>query len=233
MLSFVIPAHNEEQHLPATLSAAREAGAQCGEPFEIVVVSDSSTDRTEEIAREHGARVLSVAHRQIAATRNSGAREARGEVLFFVDADTLPNAAAVRAGIEALRGGAVGGGCIPVFDGVLPLWARLMYPAFVVGMRTFRFVGGCFLFCTREAFEAIGGFPERYFAAEEVGFIRSLKGVGRFVIPRPTVVTSGRKLRAHSGRELLVLAGRRVVCGRRLLEGREGLAIWYGPRSED
>src|SRR5207249_1537267 len=89
MISFIVPAHNEELLIGQALSALQKAGQASGELFEIIVVDDASTDRTAAIAREHGARVTSVNHRQIAATRNSGAHQARGEFLFFVDGDTL------------------------------------------------------------------------------------------------------------------------------------------------
>ncbi|MEP7216735.1 MAG: glycosyltransferase family 2 protein [Anaerolineaceae bacterium] len=121
MISFVIPAHNEERLLARTLRSLHAAVGACGEPFEIIVVDDSSTDRTAAIAVEHGARVIRVANRQISATRNSGARKARGRFIFFVDADTLVDAAVVGAALEALRVGAIGGGCHVRFDGRLPL----------------------------------------------------------------------------------------------------------------
>jgi glycosyltransferase involved in cell wall biosynthesis len=89
MVSFVIPAFNEELLLGRTLCAPNEAARASGHPFEVVVVDDGSTDRTATLAREHGARVIAVNHRQIAATRNAGAREATGEMLIFVDADTI------------------------------------------------------------------------------------------------------------------------------------------------
>src|SRR5262249_51257208 len=125
VLSFVIPAHNEERYIGATLASVLASAREVGEPFEVIVVDDASTDRTAEIAREHGAKVVPVAHRQISTTRNAGARAARGEVLFFVDADTLTNPAVVRAALKALRNGAVGGGCFLTFDGPLPTWARI------------------------------------------------------------------------------------------------------------
>ena len=203
MISFIVPAHNEEIHLGATLRAIRDAAREVGEPFEVIVVDDASTDRTAAIAEEQEALIVHVAHRQIAATRNAGARAARGDILFFVDADTLANAEAIRAALEALRGGAAGGGCVFRFDGTLPSWARVLYPVAVVTARIINLVGGCFLFCTREAFEAAGGFCDRFYAAEEAAFIKALKRVGRFVIPGPTVVTSGRKLRTHSARQIL------------------------------
>ena len=110
MISFVIPAHNEAALIGRTLSAVRESTRHLSEPSEVIVVDDASTDGTGEIARGHGARVVPVHFRRIAATRNAGAREAVGELLFFVDADTVVPARALRAAVRALRGGGVGGG---------------------------------------------------------------------------------------------------------------------------
>lgn len=109
LLSFIVPAHNEEQLLGRTLAAIHAAARASGELYEIVVADDASTDTTAAIARAHGAAVVSVCHRQIAATRNAGARIARGDLFFFIDADTVVTPAAVRAAMRAVRGGAVGG----------------------------------------------------------------------------------------------------------------------------
>jgi glycosyltransferase involved in cell wall biosynthesis len=231
MLSFVIPAHNEEQHIGPTVAAINAAAGASGEPFEVIVVDDASTDQTATIAAEHGARVIHVQHRQIAATRNAGARCARGDVLFFVDADTLASPAAIRAALRAIKRGAVGGGCVFRFDGTLPPWARALYPVAAVLARLLKLVGGCFLFCTREAFDAVGGFCERYYAAEEAAFIRALKRRGRFVVPQPVVVTSGRKLRAHSGWQIIREAWRWMVAGPKAYQRRDGLELWYGERA--
>lgn len=233
MISFVIPAHNEELHIGPTLQAVNDAAREVGDPFEVIVVDDASTDRTAEIAEQQGARVLHVANRQIAATRNAGARAARGDIFFFVDADTLANPDAIRAALQALRRGAVGGGGVFRFDGTLPLWARVLYPVAVVSARLLNLVGGCFLFCTRQAFESIGGFCERYYAAEEAVFIKSLKRIGRFVVPVPTVITSGRKLRTYSALRIITEAWRWSMAGPESYQRREGLEIWYGERPTD
>jgi glycosyltransferase involved in cell wall biosynthesis len=233
VISFVIPAYNEELLLGSTVSAVQAAAAAVGEPHEVIVVDDASMDRTAAVAEEHGARVVRAAHRQIAATRNSGARAARGDVLIFVDADTVVNAAVVRAALQALRDGAVGGGCGLRFDGRLPLWARLFIGSLLPLYRVARLASGSFLFCTRQAFEAAGGFDEALFAAEEAAMSRALGRLGRFVVLRETVLTSGRKLRTHSPWEILGLFGRLAFQGRRGLGNRQGLEIWYGARRED
>src|ERR1700677_4385804 len=99
MISFIVPAHNEESCLGRTLRAIHDSARVIGQPYEIIVVDDASTDATAEIARQHNATVVPVNHRQIAATRNSGGRAARGERLFFVDADTIINSRAVTAAL--------------------------------------------------------------------------------------------------------------------------------------
>jgi glycosyltransferase involved in cell wall biosynthesis len=232
MLSIVMPAHNEERFVGSAVAAAVRSAKETGLPFEVIVVDDSSTDRTPAIGAEQGARVIHIERRQIAAARNAGAAVAKGDILFFIDADTLANPDAIRACLRALRLGAVGGGCVFTFDGVLPPWARALYPWAVLGARVFKLLGGCFLYCTKNAFDAVGGFDERYFAAEELIFIRALKRIGPVVVPRPTVVTSGRKLRAFSALRILGEAKRWIRGGAGAFQQREGLDIWYGERAE-
>lgn len=233
MISFVVPAYNEERLLGATLDSIDAAARACGEAFEIVVADDGSTDGTAAIAEARGARVVNVAHRQIAATRNSGARAARGEVLVFVDADTLIDETVLRSALTALRSGAVGGGADVRFDGRVPLYARA-FSALLLGFsRAARLASGCFVFCTREAFASAGGFDESLFGAEEWALSRALARQGRFVILREPVTTSGRKLRTHSATEVLRVFLRIGLRGPRVLRERRGLDLWYGERRED
>src|SRR5213595_4054996 len=109
MISFIVPAYNEETELPSTLAAIRAATSRLSQPVEIIVVDDASTDATPEIAEQAGARVVPIHRRQIAAARNAGARAAQGEYLFFVDADTRINRTHVAGAITALRVGYAGG----------------------------------------------------------------------------------------------------------------------------
>ena len=142
MISFIVPAHNEEAWIGRCLAAIRIAMEGIPEAYEVLVADDASTDLTPSLAEKHGARVIRVAHRQISAARNAGARQARGDTLFFVDADTLVNAHVMQLALRALRENAVGGGCVPRFEGRLPLWWKAVYPLFVVGVRLLRQPGG-------------------------------------------------------------------------------------------
>jgi glycosyltransferase involved in cell wall biosynthesis len=230
MLSFVIPAHNEEALIGRTLTSIHAAARTLGEPYEVIVVDDASTDGTTALAAQFNVRILHVAHRQIAATRNAGAAAAQGEFFFFVDADTVATAAAVRAAVRALRRGAVGGGFVFRYDDRLPLWAVPLFPAGVVGQRVLKFVGGCLLFCMRTAFVAVGGFSQRQYAAEEIVFVDALKRLGRFVIPAEYVVTSARKFRTMTARQGIGLLLRLAFLGSASFQRQEGLEVWYGPR---
>jgi len=232
-VSFIVPAHNEEPLLPATLSAIHAAAAACGIEYEIIVADDASTDRTAQIAAEAGACVVAVQHRQIAATRNSGARAASGGTFVFVDADTLINPEVLLRAVEALAQGAVGGGATVSFDGQVPLYAKVVLPLMTMLMRWTRLAAGCFVFCTRSAFDAAGGFDERLFGAEEIALSAALKKLGSFVILRETVLTSGRKLRTYSGFEVLGIILRAALSGGRMLTRRDQMGLWYDPRRAD
>lgn len=233
MLSFIIPAHDEAARLPATLRALHAAAATVGpDGYEVVVVDDASSDGTGGIASAAGARVLRVEHRHIAATRNAGAREARGDTLVFVDADTCIDAPLLRAALDALEGGAVGGGATVALRGPMAWHVRAGLAASNWLLRRMRAAAGCFVFCRRDAFEAVGGFDERWYAAEDIALSRALATQGRFVVLHERVSTSARKLRSHPPREHLMLLLRFAVRGRGLLRSRDALGLWYGRRRD-
>lgn len=232
-VSFVIPAHNEERELPATLAAIAGVARELGLDHEVIVADDASRDQTVEIGRGAGAVVVSHERRQIAATRNLGARASRGELLIFVDADTRVSAGAVREAIAAVLGGAVGGGAPIRFDGRIPLYARVLLPVFNGLFRIQKRTGGAFLFCTRIALEKAGGWDETVFVAEELFLAAKLQEQGRFAIVRTPVVTSGRKLRTYTGWEMFGLVWRAAVMRRKMFESRTHLGLWYGERRED
>ncbi len=228
VLSLIIPAHNEEALLGQTVRTLTASAAELGQPFEIIVVDDDSTDRTPEIARALGALVVSVRVRHIAAARNAGARAARGDILVFVDADTLVPAAVLAAAVTAIRDGAVGGGAMPLMDSDRPRWAARSVAIVVCVLRTARWAAGCFVFARRDAFERVGGFDERYFASEEIHLSRALKKHGRFVIVEERVVTSARKAHQFSALQTSAQFLRALWPG--TLKRRDRLPFWYGKR---
>jgi hypothetical protein len=135
------------------------------------------------------------------------------------------------AAVQAMRSGAVGGGARARFGGRIPPYGRALAWTWTQIQRFGRLASGCFIFCTRQAFEAVGGFDETLYAAEDAAFSRRLGRLGRFVILREVVVTSGRTLRSHSGTEALRLIVGFVLLGPRFFRTRRG--PWYVPRRDD
>ena len=66
-ISFIVPAHNESFEIGRTLESIFSSARAIGRPFEVIVVNDTSTDRTVEISRTAGARVVDVNLRKISA----------------------------------------------------------------------------------------------------------------------------------------------------------------------
>ena len=113
-LSIIIPARNEEQNLPTLL---RSLAAQAIRPGEIIVVNDASTDRTAEVAREFGARVvnsppLPEGWRGKTWACQQGAQTATGGLLLFLDADTWFDPDGLRRVLAEFQ--AAGGGVLSV-----------------------------------------------------------------------------------------------------------------------
>lgn len=227
-LSIVIPAYNEEALLAKTLQRLQVALSEAGiTDAEVIVSDDASTDRTAQIAGENGAKVVSTNNRQIAATRNAGAAAATSERLLFLDADTVLPAGTLKAAVRELDAGAVGCGVSIRFDKKPNIFIRLMSWSILAPMRLLGYAAGCCIFVTREAFDAVGGFPEEFYASEELWFCRAIKQEGRFVLLREPVITSARKMDYHSTPRIFWMMIKVAVGGTEGLKTRKNLDLWY------
>lgn len=231
--SIIVPAYNEEAILPDTLGRVAAAMTAVALPGEIVVVDNNSDDRTAAVARAGGARVVHEPHNQIARARNTGARCARGNWFLFLDADTQLTGTLLQAVAEQMGSGDVcGGGAAVAFDRPLtgvPKWILGFWNSLAARRRL---AAGAFFYCTRQAFEAVGGFNERVYASEEIWLSRRLRLWGRehgqdfVIIPEPKIVTSSRKLDWYSASYILGLSLLLAVCPF-LLYSRFACRFWY------
>ncbi len=88
--SVLVPALNASDTIVECLAALRKQSEPC-ENYEIIVVDDGSVDGTAERAQRAGVSVIRCQHHGAAAARNRAARDARGEILLFTDADCVPS----------------------------------------------------------------------------------------------------------------------------------------------
>jgi glycosyltransferase involved in cell wall biosynthesis len=182
MLSVIIPAFNEEKYLPATLDHVRQASQATlasGKSVEIIVVDNASSDRTAEVAVTHGAKVVSVPEHNVARVRNAGARAASGEILVFLDADTLVplhllSRIAEEMGDLNCLGGAVDTDYQPVRT-LMRLYLRLWR---IIG-HAFGMAQGALQFCRRDIFFALKGYDESIYMGEDVDFYWRLRKLAK------------------------------------------------------
>ena len=232
MISFIVPAHNEEACLGQTLQAIHDSARALGHTYEIVVANDASTDATAKVARQNNVRIVNVNCRQIAAARNAGARAASGWYLFFVDADTIISPRVLASAVRHLDKGAVGGGAPPRFDSAAPIYAQFLVLWFGWWGWLAGITGGAFMFCTRKAFQAVGGFDERFFGAEDAMMSWSLKREGRFIVLWQSVLTSGRRMHGIRGLRLLGTLARAAFFPKILKQRSSVKKIWYDSNRE-
>ena len=216
-VSIIIAALNEEENIGATIDAALAAGAS-----EVIVADGGSSDATIEIARTHGARVITgecIRARQL----NRGADAAAHDLLLFVHADTHLPAGATDAVAHALDDGFVFGGFRISFAE-----PRLAYVAALINVRT-RLTrepwGDQAQFTRRDTFRAIGGYPDSPIM-EDYELARRMKRIGRTILLPLTVRTSGRRF-VRKGVLRTTALNWLIIISYHLGVSVERLARWY------
>jgi len=231
--SIVVPAYDEEAFLAGTLSQLKVAMAAQSLNGELIVVDNNSSDRTAEIARVSGARVVFEPINQISRARNAGARSAQGRFLVFVDADTQVSPELLGQALTNLESGhCIGGGAGVTIDTRLHIGARVVLWVWNKLSMQWRLAAGCFFYCQRSAFEGCGGFSEQVYASEEIWLSRCLGRAGRksglrFCVIRTTgALTSGRKLHWYGqGAQVLLLLA--LLLFPFLVRYRRFCGFWY------
>jgi rSAM/selenodomain-associated transferase 2 len=189
MISIIIPTFNEADQILTTIAQLNELSA--GEHPEIIVSDGGSTDNTVALAKKAAATVLLSSRKGRAAQMNAGAALAKGEVLYFLHADTIPPEGYLADIKEAVANGYPAGCFMLSFDN--PHWflkANCWFTRFDVNAIRF---GDQSLFVTKAAFEQSGGFSEGHIVLEDQELIKRLRKYVRFKVVKKPVITSARK----------------------------------------
>ncbi|MEI6083569.1 MAG: TIGR04283 family arsenosugar biosynthesis glycosyltransferase [Verrucomicrobiota bacterium] len=187
LISIIVPTLNEETNLPVTLQQLAQRS-----DVELIVVDGGSKDHTVAIARKYTSYVF-VATPGRAAQMNTGARHATGDILLFLHADTFLLPGALDELQRRITGdGAVGG----AFDLNIDSPGRLLHLIAKISSQRSRLFrtpyGDQAIFCWRQVFEEVGGYPEIPIL-EDVALARRLRRAGRLTFLRTGLVTSGRR----------------------------------------
>jgi len=210
--SIIIPAYNEEAVIAQTILNLQYCLEQIEERGEIIVVDNNSSDNTADITRGLGVKVVFEHRNQIARARNAGAKQAKGDFLFFVDADTTPMPENFLFAISQMKTGKVcAGGSTVRLDKEMGFFVRSLVAISNRTQESKSIALGTFCYCTKYSFDGVGGFNEKHYSAEDVLFSRACREWGArcqqefYINNEYPVMTSARKFE-HPGRIALQLA---------------------------
>lgn len=200
-VSLVIPAFNEERFLGKTLQSVL---SQDYKNFELIVVDNNSSDRTSEIAKGFGAKVIFEPRQGTGSARQKGFSEAKGEIIATTDADTILSTDWLSRIVEKFEKDKdlVGfGGLYTLLSG--PILARIaVFYLAHFGWSIMRVLCGSWslpganLAVKKEAFLRIGGFNLELDCYEDADLSSRLAKIGKAVLdPDFLVKTSGRRFK--------------------------------------
>jgi glycosyltransferase involved in cell wall biosynthesis len=202
-ISVIIPAHNEEECLPRTLEALR---AQKYGQFETIVVTNGCSDRTADVARGQCDQLHELPDRGLGPARNLGAGKAKGELLLFLDADTIlePDALATiaqkftrRHSMGTLKG---------VPDPGKPSYKIIYFLKNLVHQSHAHHGSSGVILCWKDHFEAVNGFDNELYLRENSDLMKKLRGFGAYKYIRATpAITSMRRYERTGTGEMILL----------------------------
>lgn len=190
MISIIIPTFNEEVNITETI---KEIKLRDNDNLisEIIVSDGQSTDETISLATNAGATVLKSKKKGRAAQMNYGASTAKGKILYFLHADSIPPKGFTTNILNAFKKGNISGCFRLSFD--YKHWflkANCWFTKFDVNAVRF---GDQSLFVTKKVFEKCGGFDEHLLMMEDQEIIHRIKKLGKFTVMNGSVITSARK----------------------------------------
>ncbi len=191
VVSIIVPVLNEARIISEALQRLRSDFPEC----ELLLVDGGSSDGTPDLASAH-ARVVTTAPGR-ARQMNEGAGRTRGDVLWFVHADTVIAPQAWQQIREALADpGIVGGGLSLRFDRRTPSLNYLARVSTLRARHLHHVFGDQAMFVRRDIFERLGGFAPLPLM-EDFEFSRRLHRAGRMVVIPATSTAASRRLTQH------------------------------------
>jgi rSAM/selenodomain-associated transferase 2 len=189
MISIIIPTYNEADQIAQTISKINASNGE--HQIEMIVVDGGSTDETVSIAENCGARTFISEKKGRGAQMNKGASVAKGEILYFLHADSIPPLNFTSQILDAHHKGATSGCFRLSFDhDHWFLKANCWFTRFDVNAVRF---GDQSLFITKDVFHKSGGFTEDLLMMEDQEIIHRIKKHGKFKVMNAAVTTSARK----------------------------------------
>jgi len=192
MLSIIIPTLNEEKYLPLLLNSIKR---QSFTDYEIIVADAGSKDKTVDIARQYGCKV--VAGGLLPKGRNEGAKTASGNIFLFIDSDiVLPHPKFIENALQKMKEKNLGLAVFPLMPyggkkidkiglSVWNAWIKLTQKFFPHGASIF--------LVKKDIHEAVGGFDEEISFVEDQPYVASCQKVAKFGIIDDPVLVSVRR----------------------------------------
>jgi glycosyltransferase involved in cell wall biosynthesis len=199
-VSVIIPAYNEEQCLPETLERIGRALAIAACPSEIIVVDNDSQDETKQVAEGFGAKVVLEREHNISKVRNTGAENSTGDVLIFIDADTLIPETLFQKIFGVMKDKKCFGGAVAVdYEDFQRKWMKFYLLGWKFWGTVFNMAQGAAQFCRKFVFEELRGYDQTIFMGEDVEFYWRLSKFAKlnkgylYFVEHPKVITSARR----------------------------------------
>jgi len=218
MLSIIIPTLNEEKYLPKLLKNIKDNNLK---DYEIIVADTDSKDNTKKIAKKFKCKVTKGGnHPGIA--RNNGAKVAKGNLLFFIDADCSINKTFFYNALNEINKKKLSiAGCYvwPSTKNIFITFQFLIYNVWIFLTQLFYpNASGHGIFCSKEIHNKIKGFDERIKLSEDMDYVKRASKFGKFRLLRKVKIsTSARRFEEEGpfivGIKLLLSAFYRVIFG--------------------
>lgn len=200
-VSVIIPALNEEKYIERTLKSVSKQTIP-RDDYEIIVSDGKSSDNTVKISRKYADKVISTKNKSIAEGRNKGAKRAKGELLVFVDADTVVNKSLLKKIVKTFKNKNVSGAYVKyiydfnsIFLYIINIVFLILFKLINLFIPKINTVSGMCIIARKSDFKKIKGFNEDMYTKEDVDLYINLKDVGDFVLIDEEVYPSTRRFK--------------------------------------